>query len=206
MQIIQIPTEGFIANCYLVYSINTREGFIVDPGDDISVIKEALEKNAIELKYIVLTHGHGDHLSGVKALKNQYEIPLYIHRDDVDMIGDSELNLSKIMPFGRIELIADKFLKDGDILNIGTEIVTIVHTPGHTKGGICLYFDNKLITGDTLFESSIGRTDLYGGDLQQLKKSIKSKLFKLSDDTVVYPGHGETTTIGKEKSRNIYLR
>lgn len=206
MKVIQIPTQGFVANCYLVYSTDAKAGFVVDPGNNIEDIVAEIDKNNIELKYIILTHGHGDHLSGVQSLKERYDIPLLIHNEDAEMIENADLNLSRMIYQRVIELKADRLLKDGDILEFGSERVVVIHTPGHTKGGISLYFDDKLITGDTLFEGSIGRTDLYGGNLKQLKESIKGKLFDLPNNTIVYPGHGDTTTIDLEKASNPYLR
>ncbi|WFA09844.1 MBL fold metallo-hydrolase [Tissierella sp. Yu-01] len=206
MNIIRLQAGIYAVNCYIVYSKNTMDGIVVDPGGDAEAIKNYIEENNISLKSIVLTHGHGDHIGGVKELKEYYNVPVFIHEDDAEMLEDCSKNLSSSMAIGCVELTPDGLLNDNDIIEVGDLEVLILHTPGHTKGGICLKIKDHLISGDTLFNSSIGRTDLYGGNFDTLINSIKTKLLVLPEDTTVLPGHGQPTTIKAEKYGNTFLR
>lgn len=206
MKVIRIPAGIYAANCYIIYSETTKDGIIVDPGGDADVILNTIKENNLKIKHIVLTHGHGDHIGGVMELLDVLKVPLLVHEDDVKMISDAKMNLSNIMPIGAIELNPDKILKDRDIIPFGDLEAEIIHTPGHTLGGICIKIGDNLITGDTLFQGSIGRTDLEGGDYDTIIKSIKENLLVFPDDTIVWPGHGVQTTIGSEKRNNPFLR
>lgn len=205
MNVFRIPAGIYAVNCYIVFSEGSKSGIVVDPGGSADEIIKFVEDNNIDLKYIVLTHGHGDHIGGVKALKDKYDIPVLIHKEDEEMLKDANKNLSKTMAFGAIEIIPDRTLVDGDIIKFGELEATILHTPGHTKGGICLKIENYLISGDTLFKGSIGRTDLYGGDYETLISAIKTKLLVLDDEIVVLPGHGQSSTIKNERISNPFL-
>lgn len=205
MNVFRIPAGIYAVNCYIVFSEDSKSGIVVDPGGSADEIIKFVEDNNIDLKYIVLTHGHGDHIGGVKALKDKYDIPVLIHKEDEEMLKDANKNLSKTMAFGAIEIIPDRTLVDGDIIKFGELEATILHTPGHTKGGICLKIENYLISGDTLFKGSIGRTDLYGGDYETLISAIKTKLLVLDDEIVVLPGHGQSSTIKNERISNPFL-
>lgn len=196
----------YAANCYIVASSDKSEAIVVDPGGDVEYLLSEINRVGVEVKSIILTHGHGDHIGGVVALKKALSVPVMIHKADMEMVKSSALNMSSSMPMGEVYFEPDLLLTDGDEITIGDEKLITIHTPGHTLGGICLYGGGNLITGDTLFKGSIGRTDLYGGDFDTIIRSIKNKLLKLPDDTVVYPGHGPESSIGNERLRNPFLK
>lgn len=206
MKIIRIPAGIYAVNCYIVYSNITREGIVVDPGGDVNTIIKSIEDNDIKIKYIVLTHGHGDHIGAVSDLKNELDAPVLIHEDDLIMLQDADINLSSSMAIGAVEIKPDGLLKDGDTLELGNHIVEVIHTPGHTPGCISLKVGNYLLSGDTLFKGSVGRTDLMGGNSDHIIKSIKERLLVFHDDVIVLPGHGDTTTILAEKMYNPFLQ
>ncbi|MDY0236684.1 MAG: MBL fold metallo-hydrolase [Gudongella sp.] len=207
MKIKRIQAGIYAANCYIIYTEGvTREAVIVDPGGDYESIIKEINKKELRVKYIVLTHGHGDHIGAVIAVKKHFDVPVMIHKADMEMVKDHALNLSGNMAMGAISFEPDILLKDGESIEFGDEYLKVIHTPGHTKGGICLYSPGLLITGDTLFEGSIGRTDLYGGDYDTLMRGIKNKLLQLPEDTIIYPGHGGQSTLKKEKLTNPFLR
>ena len=205
MKIIKIVIGSYQSNCYIAYSDKSKDGIVIDPGGDADIILKNIEENKINIKYIILTHGHGDHIGGVSALKEVLNVPLLIHQDDVEMIENPGMNLSNIMG-GAVSLKADEILKDGDLIEFGDLKALVIYTPGHSRGGICLKIDNYLFTGDTLFKGSIGRTDLVGGDYETLMDSINNKLLTLDSGTIVLAGHGENSTIEDEKLGNPYLR
>lgn len=201
----RIPAGIYAANCYVLYSENEKEGIVVDPGGDVDDIVKFIVENNIDIKHIVLTHGHGDHIGGVMDLKNKLNVDLLIHEADADMLKDANMNLSNIMAIGSVEITPDRFLNDGDVLEFGEVKLSVIHTPGHTLGGICLLSGDKLITGDTLFKGSVGRTDLQGGNYETIINSIKEKLLVLPGNTRVYPGHGPDSTIEYERNHNQFL-
>lgn len=194
----------YAANCYIIHT-EDGDGLVVDPAGDVDEIVKYLEESSVKVGAIVLTHGHGDHIGGVLELKELLDVPVMVHSDDEDMVKNSALNLSTSMPMGEVNFKPDILLNDGDEIPLGDRVVKVIHTPGHTKGGICILVDGILITGDTLFQGSIGRTDLYGGDFDTLMISIVEKLMILPDDTVVYPGHGGPSTIGVERRNNPFI-
>lgn len=206
MKILRIPAGIYAANCYIVFSQGSKAGIIVDPGGDTDDLIKVIDDNEIELKYIVLTHGHGDHIGGVAELKSKYNIPLLIHEADSELLKDGNKNFSNIMGMGSVELIPDRTVKDGDEISFGELKAIVIHTPGHTKGGICLKINDQLISGDTLFKGSIGRTDLLGGSYEELIDSIKNKLLVLPGETIVLSGHGQPSTIKVEKASNPFLK
>jgi glyoxylase-like metal-dependent hydrolase (beta-lactamase superfamily II) len=177
-------------NCYVVGSEATKDGMIVDPGAEARIILQTVKDSRLSIKLIAITHGHMDHTGALEEVRRATGAPLSIHTADADNL--------RIAP-------TDHLLKGGENLTIGDLRFTVIHTPGHSPGGICLYGHGTLFCGDTLFNLSIGRTDL-GGDYNQLMNSIFSKLMILPDDTVVYPGHGPETTIGAERRSNPFLR
>src|SRR5690554_838646 len=194
----------YAANCYIIHT-EDGDGLVVDPAGDVDEIVKYLEDSRVKVGAIVLTHGHGDHIGGVLELKELLDVPVMVHSDDEDMVKNSALNLSTSMPMGEVNFKPDILLNDGDEIPLGDRAVKVIHTPGHTKGGVCILVDGILITGDTLFQGSIGRTDLYGGDFDTLMISIVEKLMILPDDTVVYPGHGGPSTIGVERRNNPFI-
>lgn len=206
MKIVRIPAGIYAANCYIIYSEVTRDAIVVDPSGDVDDILSSIRENGLKIKYIVLTHGHADHIGGVKELKKVLSVPVMIHEDDREILVDGNKNLSTIMAMGTVEIEPDILLKDGDIIEFGDEKAQVIHTPGHTRGGICIKIGDSMITGDTLFTGSIGRTDLLGGDYDSIINSIKDKIMIYSDDIKVFPGHGAPSTIGRERTSNPFLR
>lgn len=191
-------------NCYVVCDEQKR-GFIVDPGGDSDKIVAACE--GIEINYIINTHGHLDHIGGNLKLKQEFpHAQLVIHEDDEKMLYDPNLNLSAMMGEKIISPKADILVKDQDNLDFGQRKIKVIHTPGHTPGGILLLIDDLLFTGDTVFAGSVGRTDLPGGDMHLQVKSIKKQFSNLSNKLKIFPGHGEKSTVGEERKSNPFLQ
>ena len=188
----------FMTNCYLVGDEETREGMIIDPGAEAEALKGEIEKASLKIKLIVLTHGHIDHIGAVAqfAYHAQEATTIQGRVNSYVMMGRPAPSIPE----------ADRLLQGGDTLELGKLRFTVLHTPGHSPGGICLLSDDVVFTGDTLFNSSIGRTDIPGGNTSQLLNSIHTKLMVLPDSTVVLPGHGPQTTIGQEREWNPFLR
>lgn len=205
MEFIRIPAGVYAANCYIIYSEIAREGIVVDPGGDAEIILGKIDENKLSIKYIVLTHGHGDHMGGVIELNKSLNVPVLVHEADKELMEDGNKNMSVIMSFGSLEFSPDVLLKDGDVIEFGDLNAEVIHTPGHTKGCICLKIQDHLFTGDTLFKGSIGRTDLFSGDYDTIIRSIREKILPLDDNIIVLPGHGASSTIGEEKKYNPYL-
>jgi len=194
-------------NCYLIGCKNSRKAAVIDPGgeEDVDLILNLLQENNFDLKYIINTHGHADHIAGNKALKANTKALLLIHRLDALMLIDANKNLSIFEGKEICSSPADRFLEEGDKIILGLLKLTVFHTPGHTPGGISLALNNIVFTGDTLFAGGVGRTDLPDGSYQDLQKSIKEKLLILDDDKIIYPGHGPSSTIGEERRTNPYI-
>lgn len=184
-------------NCYLVMDESTQELAIIDPGGQANLLMREIEKLNGKPKFVLLTHGHMDHVGAVIELTNKFNIPFYINEKDEEYMGDDFV-------FGSLPK-ASKCLKEGDTLTLGDSIIKVIETPGHTPGGVCLLINDKLFTGDTLFQGSVGRSDFPGGNGMLLVKSIKEKLLPLGDNIEVYPGHGGMSNIGYEKRNNPFL-
>ena len=197
---------GDPTNCYIIFDENSKEVMCIDPAGDVDkieyMIKEILHGN---LKYIYLTHCHGDHIGGVTELKNRCGGKILIHRFDSEGLNDANINLSTIIDLPKIELEADSRVDDEDKIHIGDIEFLVIHTPGHTKGSTSLYCEKEecLFSGDTLFRGTWGRTDLPTSSREDIMNSIVNKILILPDDTLIYPGHGKATMLKDEKP--IYL-
>jgi len=190
----------YAANCYILFDEATKEAVVLDPGGDVDDICKELNNLGAELRYIILTHGHFDHTTGVDALKAETGAPVAMSKEDNDMILNNTMYYGPLTPGG-----ADILLKHGEILSFGKVKIEVIATPGHTPGGISLLIGESLFTGDTLFKGSVGRSDLAGGNHNVLIESIKNKLMVLSNNIEVHPGHGPSTTIGKERNENPFM-
>ncbi len=207
MRITNLPSGALQANTYLVVDENTNEGFIVDPGGYNKVLTKEVQENNVKIKYIILTHGHSDHICGVNEHKADFpDAKVVAYKDEEAMLEDPNLNQSP--GFGvPYSTKADILVSDGDELKVGDVTLKFIHTPGHTEGGMCIYVEEAkaLFSGDTLFCQSIGRTDFPGGSYREIMDSIRKKLFLLPDDTNVFPGHMGPTSIGFEKENNPFV-
>lgn len=206
MKVINMSVGLLGANSYIIYHDVTGEAAVIDPGGDGKRIISEISSKQLKIKYILLTHGHFDHIDAVGLLKEKTGAKVAIHREDASALGDSYRNLSFSIGIESIQPQADIILEHGDNIVIGDLVLSIIHTPGHSPGSISIICKELVFTGDTFFKGSIGRTDLPGGDLEQILTSIKERLLTLDDDTIVYPGHGPKTTIGVEKLTNQFLR
>jgi glyoxylase-like metal-dependent hydrolase (beta-lactamase superfamily II) len=205
MKIEAIAVGGYQANCYLVYDELKKVAILVDPGSEANKIIDFIQKSGVKVAAIVNTHGHVDHISANDAVSKYTGVGVAIHQDDAAMLGDPSLNLSMFTGENTSQTGEVSTLSDGDVIEVDGVSLKVLHTPGHTTGGICLLGDGYILTGDTLFQGSVGRSDFPGGSHNQLIKSIKDKLMILPDQTVVYPGHGPSSSIGYESHHNPFL-
>lgn len=205
--IVACITVGMLEeNCYLYACPQTREAVIIDPGDEAPRILEAIKELQIIPKYIINTHGHFDHTGAIDEVSAVYPVPLAIHPADVYMYTDEQISKRYNLKHPLVEREPDILLKEGDRFTIGTLTLEVIETPGHSRGGVCLISQPYCVfSGDTLFYRGIGRTDLEGGDYEQLIQSIRNKLYTLTEDLFVFPGHGEPSTIEEEKHENPFV-
>ncbi len=207
MPIVACVTVGMLEeNCYLYACPQTREAVIIDPGDEAEHILEMIQQQKLIPKYIINTHGHIDHICAIDEVSEVYPVPLAIHPADAPMYTDERNALIYGRSAPLVKRKPDILLQEGDQITFGTLTLKVLHTPGHSPGSICLVSQSHCVfSGDTLFQRGIGRTDLHGGDYAQIEQSIRTKLYTLEDDLVVFPGHGEPTTIAEEKYENPFV-
>lgn len=204
---VEIFVTGIIStNCYVVSNEETKEAVIVDPAAYPKKLKSYLQENELQVKAILLTHGHFDHIMGIDGVLEDYQVPVYVYEDEAELIADPILNESNTYTNGYTYDKAE-YIREGQILKLIGYEFQVIHTPGHTSGGVSYYVasENVLFSGDTLFHGSVGRTDFKTSSMSALIHSIREKLFFLPDETVVYPGHMGATTIGTEKKINPYV-
>lgn len=204
-----LPVGLLACNCSILGDEVSGEAIVIDPGDEVERVQEVLARHKLRTKYIVATHAHIDHVGGIEKLKRATGAAVLMHEADLPLYQNVGMQAEwlGVAPPGIVDV--DQFLKEGDRLRSGALELEVLHTPGHSPGSLSLHMPGghpKLFSGDTLFQSSIGRTDLWGGSLQEIMRSIASKLMIFPDKTPVFPGHGEPTTIGKERAHNPFLR
>ena len=205
MKIKKIVVGRLATNCYLVICEQSKESIVIDPGGEPDDIASYCKDNELVVKYIVNTHGHWDHIDANKELKKMTAASIMIHKDDANKLLEADANLSLYTGEECTSPEANILLQEGDIIEFGKESLQVLHTPGHSPGGISLLGPGLVFTGDALFAGSVGRTDLPGGSMEILIKTIRENLLNLPDETIVLPGHGPETTIGEEKRNNPFL-
>jgi len=202
-----IPVGPLQCNCSIIGDEATREALVIDPGDDIEGILALIRKHNLQVKQIVVTHAHIDHVGGAMKLRAATAAPILLNQNDFALLEmlDAQAAWIGVEPPGKV--VIDHSLKQADLVKAGSLTAEVIHTPGHTEGSTCLYFpaEKKLLAGDTLFAGSIGRTDLPGGSYEKILRSLHGKVLALPDETIVVPGHGPLTTIGKERESNPFL-
>lgn len=210
IQVKQLVLNPFQENTYILHD-QTGEAVIIDPGcysqSDVNEVKRYVDSTHLKVKYLILTHGHIDHILGIDSLRDIYKVKCLVQEDDLPLIETSPKHGVMFGISFEIAPKIDDFFNDGDKISFGNTIIEVIHTPGHSIGGVCFFIREEkiLFSGDTLFNGSIGRTDLIGGNYETLIKSIIKRIFPLGDEVIVYPGHGDSTTIGNERKNNPFL-
>jgi glyoxylase-like metal-dependent hydrolase (beta-lactamase superfamily II) len=202
-----LPVGPLQCNCSVIGDETTHEAMVIDPGDNIDQVLALVRKHNLQVKQIVITHAHIDHVGGAMKLRAATGAPILLNQNDYDLLKilDVQAGWIGVASPGKVEI--DRTISTGETVTAGSLTAQVLHTPGHTEGSICLYFpaETKLIAGDTLFAGSIGRTDLPGGSMPKILRSLHGTVMSLPDETVVVPGHGELTTIGAERESNPFL-
>ena len=203
-----LPVGPLQCNCSIVGDEQTREAMVIDPGDQVEDILHILREAKLQLKQIVITHAHIDHVGGAMKLKAATGAPILMNQSDYALLKMLDMQAAWVGMQSPGNVQIDEGIGDGRVLQIGGIAGNVIHTPGHTEGSVCLYFpqQKKLIAGDTLFAGSIGRTDLPGGSMEKILRSLHTRVLALPDDTQVTPGHGPQTTIGVERETNPFLQ
>lgn len=203
-----LPVGALQCNCSIFGEETTKEAIVIDPGDDIAAIRKILDRHGLKVKAIIITHAHIDHIGGAAKMKALTGAPVYMNQEDQDLYDNLDWQAQWLGMRTPDRTPIDVDARDGDSVKLGAADFHIMHTPGHTQGSISVWIpaENKLAAGDTLFRDSIGRTDLPGGDYDQILSSIHEKLMALPDETAVVAGHGPNTTIGRERDRNPFIR
>lgn len=206
MKIHTIPVGILAANCQILIDEETMEAAIIDPGDEAEKIEQIIKSTEAKPTMILLTHGHPDHSFAAGELQETFDVDVRMHEADVPQFECyPDLVAMFYNPDSYVKPRLGEFLNDGDSIKVGNEVVEVIHTPGHSPGGLCFKAGSSVIVGDTLFAGGIGRTDLHGGSYEDLINSIKEKLLILPEETVIYPGHGPTSSIGLEREDNPYI-
>lgn len=199
------PAGPFDANCYILGDEETKKGFIIDPSGKPDEILELVKKLSLNIEFIILTHGHGDHFTGAHKVKQELKVPLYVHKEDEWLLKGGTRDLIPILRNMTLVDI-DGFIKEGDVFNVGDLKAEIIETPGHSMGGVCIKVGSHVFTGDSIFSGSIGRCDLGRASQEILISSLKEKILTLPEDTILYPGHGNLTSVKDEKANNPFLQ
>ncbi len=203
-----LPVGPLQCNCSVIGDDTTREAMVIDPGDDIEDVLAVIAKHNLQVKQIVITHAHIDHVGGAMKLRAATGAPILLNQNDYGLLKmlDMQAKWVGMASPGSVEI--DQSVAQADTVKAGSLVASVIHTPGHTEGSVCLYFpaEQKLIAGDTLFAGSIGRTDLPGGSFDKIIDSLREKVLALPDETIVVPGHGPLTTIGEERESNPFLK
>jgi len=203
-----LPVGPLECNCSIIGDETTRDAMVIDPGDDILDVLAIIQKHNLQVKKIIITHAHIDHVGGAMKLRQSTGAPILMNQNDYALVKmlDVQAAWLGMTPPGEVKI--DGSMSDGDTVDAGPLVANVIHTPGHTEGSVCLFFpgQQKLIAGDTLFAGSIGRTDLPGGSYDKIIRSLHEKVLALPDSTVVVPGHGPLTTIGDERESNPFLK
>ena len=202
-----LPVGPLQCNCSVIGDDVSHEAIVIDPGDDIEDVLAVVRKHKLQVKQIVITHAHIDHVGGAMKLRAATGAPILLNQNDYELLKMLDVQAAWIgmAPPDKVEI--DQSVGQADTVKVGSLVADVIHTPGHTEGSVCLYFpvENKLIAGDTLFAGSIGRTDLPGGSMKKILRSLHDKVLALPDETIVVPGHGPLTTIGEERENNPFF-
>ena len=204
-----LPVGLLACNCSIIGDESTGEAVVIDPGDDVEQVQEILRRHKLRVRYVIATHAHIDHVGGIEKLKTTTGAGVLMHERDLPLYQNLAVQAEwlGVAPPGVVEV--DQFLKEGDSLRCGSVALEVLHTPGHSPGSLSLHLlgdHQSIFSGDTLFQGSIGRTDLWGGSFEEILRSIRSRLLVFSDETPVFPGHGLPTTIGEERQSNPFLQ